>query len=79
MISSDFYVLSEETGGSKNHAADAPVNTVSIEDVEPEDTSSQAPMVIPSKPKYRLAQICACVSFAGTFNPMVYDFQNLFR
>jgi len=45
--------IAEETGESKNHAADAPVNTVSIKDVEPEDTSSQAPMVIPSKPKYR--------------------------
>ncbi|KAJ6369405.1 hypothetical protein OIU76_027776 [Salix suchowensis] len=37
----------------KNHAADAQVNIVSRKDAVPEDTSSQAPMVIPSKPKYR--------------------------
>ncbi|KAJ6752614.1 PHOSPHATASE-RELATED [Salix koriyanagi] len=46
-------LIAEETGESKNHAADAQVNIVSRKDAVPEDTSSQAPMVIPSKPKYR--------------------------
>uniref|UniRef100_A0A6N2N9C7 Uncharacterized protein n=1 Tax=Salix viminalis TaxID=40686 RepID=A0A6N2N9C7_SALVM len=46
-------LIAEETGESKNHAADAQVNTVSRKDAVPEDTSTQAPLVIPSKPKYR--------------------------
>ncbi|KAJ6370659.1 hypothetical protein OIU77_001216 [Salix suchowensis] len=46
-------LIAEETGESENHAADAQVNIVSRKDAVPEDTSSQAPMVIPSKPKYR--------------------------
>ncbi|KAL9392245.1 hypothetical protein Peur_016165 [Populus x canadensis] len=43
--------IAEETGETKQ-AVEAPVNTPSLKE-EPEDVSCQAPMVTPSKPKYR--------------------------
>ncbi|KAJ6364429.1 hypothetical protein OIU76_029392 [Salix suchowensis] len=44
--------IAEETGETKKQAVEAPLNTLSLKE-EPEDISSKASMVTPSKSKYR--------------------------